>query len=250
MRKQHAGRSSARFTGTQLGLLIGIVACSDPASPGAASGGMNPSFARESGQGEEQVYVANLSVLNARAQTNLDPDPADGAHGVAHGKATFTIAGGNFSAAVDAAGAEPGMIHPQHIHAADRCPTAAADVNNDGFVDVIEGLPFYGAILIPLDSDVGSQAVGTFPTASGPKGLLAYSATTPLATLLADLNATDPNPADAVVKLGGAPLALETRHVVLHGVDVNTFLPPSVASLPGLPAQLTLPIACGEIRSR
>jgi hypothetical protein len=35
---------------------------------------------------------------------------------------------------------------------------------------------------------------------------------------------------------------------VLHGVDASTVLPCSVASLPGLPAYLTLPVACGEIR--
>jgi len=52
----------------------------------------------------------------------------------------------------------------------------------------------------------------------------------------------------AVIKLNGAPLALESRHVVLHGVDAATPLPSSVASLPGLPAYLTLPVACGEIR--
>jgi len=34
---------------------------------------------------------------------------------------------------------------------------------------------------------------------------------------------------------------------VLHGVALDTPLPSTVASLPGLPAQLTLPIACGEI---
>jgi hypothetical protein len=35
---------------------------------------------------------------------------------------------------------------------------------------------------------------------------------------------------------------------VLHGVDAATPLPSTVASLPGVPAFLTLPVACGEIR--
>jgi hypothetical protein len=139
------------------------------------------------------------------------------------------------------------MIHPQHVHAADRCPPASADVNHDGFVDVLEGVPFYGPILIPLDDDLASQAAGAFPTASGRRGVLDYHASTSFGALLADLNAPDPDPTDAVVKLGGAPLALETRHVVLHGVDPSTPLPPTVASLPGVPAYLTLPVACGEI---
>ena len=193
-------------------------------------------------------YEANLHVLNARAQQPLDPDQADGARGVARGKAYFTIKNGQFTAMVSAMGLEPNMIHPQHIHAAATCPSSSADVNGDGFVDVIEGVPFYGPILIPLDNNLASQALGTFPTAVGIKGLLDYRATASLAALLADLNAPDPDPTDAVVKLNGAPLALETRHVVLHGVDANTPLPSTVATLPGLPAYLTLPVACGEIR--
>ena len=193
-------------------------------------------------------YEANLHVLNAAAQNGQDPDRADGARGVARGKATFTIRNGEVVAMVSAEGLERGMIHPQHIHAAANCPPASADVNHDGYVDVIEGVPFYGPILIPLDSDLGSQATGSFPMASGVRGILDYVASTPLATLLGDLNAPDPNPADAVVKLNGAPLALATRHVVLHGVDGATPLPSTVASLPGLPAYLTLPVACGEIR--
>jgi len=35
----------------------------------------------------------------------------------------------------NANGLQPGMIHPQHIHAAAQCPPASADVNGDGFVD-------------------------------------------------------------------------------------------------------------------
>ena len=193
-------------------------------------------------------YEANLHPLNAAAQQALDPDAADGARGVARGKAYFTVVGGQFTASVSAMGLESGMIHPQHIHAAADCPPASADVNHDGFVDVLEGVPYYGPILIPLDDQLASQATGSFPTATGVRGILEYAATTSLAAMLADLNAPDPNTADAVVKLNGAPLALETRHVVLHGVDPSTVLPASVASLPGLPAYLTLPVACGEIR--
>ena len=193
-------------------------------------------------------YEANLHPLNAAAQQGQDPDAADGARGVARGKATFSIRNGEVVAMVSAEGLEPGMIHPQHIHSAAACPPASADVNNDGYVDVIEGVPFYGPILIPLDSDLGSQATGSFPTATGIRGIFEYAASTQLATLLADLNAADPNPTDAVIKLNGAPLALETRHVVLHGVDAATPLPSTVASLPGLPAYLTLPGACGEVR--
>lgn len=244
------------MTRTRLALLpLAIVApifaaCSDSSSSAASPTDALPVRSAAAHQMDlpDGEYEANLHVLNAAAQNGQDPDRADGARGVARGKATFTIRNGEVVAMVSAEGLESGMIHPQHIHSAATCPPASADVNHDGYVDVIEGVPFYGPILIPLDSDIGSQATGSFPTATGVRGILDYVASTPLATLLADLNAPDPNPADAVIKLNGAPLALETRHVVLHGVDAATPLPSTVASLPGLPAYLTLPVACGEIR--
>lgn len=183
-----------------------------------------------------EIYVADLQPLN----------PGVGYRDV-KGHAKFQIVNGMFVAMDEAVGAQPGMIHPQHIHAAAQCPPPSADVNHDGYVDVIEGLPFYGAILVPLDSDLSSQPAGTFPFVNNNAGALTYRATVPLTDFLSDLNAPDPNPADAVVKLNGAPLNLASRHVVLHGVALDTPLPSTVASLPGLPAQLTLPIACGEI---
>jgi hypothetical protein len=43
-------------------------------------------------------------------------------------------------------------------------------------------------------------------------------------------------------------LALGTCHVVVHGIAAATDLPESVQSLSDLPAQVTLPAACGEVR--
>jgi hypothetical protein len=189
---------------------------------------------------EGAIYVADLRPLNANVQNNLDPDAAT-PYGVASGKALFQVLNGTLTAIVDATGTEPAEgpapdgIHPQHIHAADRCPTAAADVNGDGIVDVIEGLPFYGPILVPLDGDISNTTseIPTFPFGMGDKGIFHYEASTSLSTLEAALN---------------EPIDLASRHVVIHGVDLATPLPESVQSLPGLPAQVTLPIACGEIR--
>jgi hypothetical protein len=42
-------------------------------------------------------------------------------------------------------------------------------------------------------------------------------------------------------------LALEKRVIYVHGVASGTNLPASVQSLPGVPAQVTLPIAGGKI---
>ena len=45
----------------------------------------------------------------------------------------------------------------------------------------------------------------------------------------------------------GQGLDLDTRVVFIHGVPSETALAGSVASLGPIPAQVTLPIACGEI---
>lgn len=225
---------------------VAAAACGDTAQVPSDTAASPPALGASSDA--DAVYEVSLHPLNARAQNGPGSGGTDAAQGVLRGKATFTIQAGSFDAAIEALGAQPGMIHPQHVHAADRCPSSADDVNHDGYVDVIEGLPDYGPILIPLDSHLETQAGGTFPTAFGPKGQLSYHATADFAAMLADLNAPDPDPTDAVVKLNGQPLALETRHVVIHGVDPATPLPATVASLPGVPAYLTLPIACGEIR--
>ena len=43
-------------------------------------------------------------------------------------------------------------------------------------------------------------------------------------------------------------LNLEGRHIVVHGVAADTELPSTVGTLGTLPAQVTLPVACGEIK--
>ena len=134
------------------------------------------------------------------------------------------------------AGVTAGDIHPQHIHAGPRCPDASADVNHDSFVDVIEGLPDYGPILVNLDSDLSSNPAGMFPRAIGSgvnnPSSYTYSATGSRTHIQDEIQ--------TALKLG-------TRHVVIHGIDLASALPDSVASLGTLPNELTLPVACGEL---
>ncbi len=233
------------MTALGLGLAMVVIGCGGgksavaptaAADPGASSSGAaQGASSAANGQGA-QIYLADLKPLNPQV-----------GFGSVQGHAKFQIVNGMFVAMDEATNAQPGMIHPQHIHAAASCPPPSADVNHDGYIDVIEGVPFYGPILIPMDSDLTNQAAGTFPFVADQGGALHYHASAALNALLADLNAPDPDPSDAVVKLNGAPLNLPGRHVVVHGVAPDTPLPSTVASLPGLPAQLTLPIACGEI---
>jgi hypothetical protein len=219
------------------------LACSgDQATTPVPSNSMSdmPGMSADRSLKEGALYVAELHTLNAGVQNNMDPDRRT-PQGVASGKAYFRVVNGMLTAVVDASGTEPADgafpegIHPQHIHASDRCPTAAADTNGDGIVDVIEGLPFYGPILVPLDGDISNTTseIPTFPFGAGDRGTYHYEASTTLSTLESAL---------------GESIDLPARHVVIHGVDLATPLPSSVQSLPGLPAQVTLPIACGEIR--
>lgn len=217
-----------------------LAACSDRSTPSDATAPMSASEHAAAPLREGALYVAELHPLNPRVQNALDPDHRT-PRGVTGGKAYFRVVNGELAAVVDVSGAEPADgafpegLHPQHIHEADRCPTMADDANGDGIVDVIEGLPRYGPIMIPLDNDLAdtSSQVGGFPLASGPRGTYHYTAGAGVA---------------AVETALGHPLGLSTRHVVIHGVDLATPLPASVQSLPGLPAQITLPIACGEVR--
>src|SRR5690606_18702812 len=118
------------------------------------------------------------------------------------------------------------------VHALAECPdTSADDANGDGFLDVTEGLPSYGAIALPLDDDISNATPDTFPTASG-SGAITYAETEARAEVQGAF---------------GGNVDAGSRTVVLHGVDPATNLPPTVATLTGLSAQQTLPVACATM---
>ena len=192
--------------------------------------------ARAQGTPDVQVFTSDLTPLNAFV---------DG-QGPVSGQAKIMVRGDAITVMVHARGLSAGP-HAMHIHAGDMCPPAGADTTHDGLIDVVEGVPFYGLILVPLDSNIDSQAAGTFPSANA-GGALNYMATGSLSAMLADLHAPDPNPNDAVAKLApGEALNLAMRHIIIHGVAASTPLPATVQTLPGAPATATLPVACGEI---
>lgn len=228
----------ARCAMLAIGLsLTAVAACSD--QPSALVGTRNASDAVGGAAGlqEGALYVADLHPLNPRIQQR----PPNSQHGVVEGKATFRVVNGELQAVVDVNGAAPAVgafpngLHPQHIHEATQCPTMADDANGDGIVDVIEGLPKYGPIMVPLDGNLAdtSSQIPTFPVGDGARGSYHYTASAAVADIEAAL---------------GHPLALPSRHVVVHGVDLATPLPSTVQTLGTIPAQLTLPVACGELR--
>ena len=174
-------------------------------------------------------YVAALSPLNEGTHT---VDSATIEIPTARGLAVINQRGDTITVAIGVTGVVPGALHPQHIHAGPRCPDMSADVNHDGFLDVIEGLPDYGPILVSLDEDLNSfEPSLDFPIAN-PQGQYFYTEQASKAHLERELKEA---------------LRLEDRHVVIHGIAADAPLPASVQSLPGLPAQATLPVACGEL---
>lgn len=196
------------------------------------------------------TYVSTLGALNTQANGGT----------AVTGTVTTTISGDTVTVVVNAHGLAPGIAHAMHFHADGACPTAAADTNGNGNIDVVEGVPSYGPILIPIDSNLANTDPnqGNFPTADA-NGDINFTTTASLSALMASLHEADPNPNDAFAKLtANQQLDILTRTVVVHGVANNTTLPSTTGTLTAngephangssatdLPPQATLPVACG-----
>lgn len=182
-----------------------------------------------------RVYTANLIPLNSKV-TGRE----------ARGRLRLTVSGNTLTIRLDAHGLPPGMMHMVHLHGfvsgkAAACPGADADTNHDGIIDLNETEPAAGVTLVPLNGEPAALEIAssTYPVASK-AGRISYHQTVSLARLNQEMKA----------KFHGASLELDKRVVFIHGVPAHTSLPGTVASLPGVPAQATLPIACGKIVSR
>jgi hypothetical protein len=191
-----------------------------------------PAVAQESSaeHHSKSVYVAQLHPMNAKATGHRTT-----------GEARFTVKGDSLTISVKVKDAAPGLVHWQHFHGFKdnrdaSCATPAADKNRDEIVDLIETEPASGTTMVPFIDDPVSMNVaeGTYPKASA-AGTYEYRKTVSLEAL----NAAFAKAFD------GSKLDLDRRVVLIHGTP-NT-LPKSVASLGPIPAQVTLPIACGTI---
>jgi hypothetical protein len=203
-------------------LALGAIAClfAVPAAAQKSSSERHP----------KSLYVAQLRPMNSKATGHRTM-----------GEARFTVQGDSLTISVQVKDAAPGLVHWQHFHGFKdnrdaSCATPAADKNRDGIVDLIETEPASGTTMVPFIDDPVSMNVaeGTYPKASA-AGTYEYRKTVSLEALNAAF-------AEA---FDGSKLDLDRRVVLIHGTP-NT-LPKSVASLGPIPAQVTLPIACGTI---
>ena len=188
--------------------------------------------AADPGSHSQTVYVAHLHPMNSKI-TGLQTK----------GEARFSIDGDNLTISVTAHGLPPNIVHWQHFHGftdnrAATCPTAAADANGDGIIDLIETESASGTTMVPFTDDPVAMDVahGIYPKASA-SGTYTYRQTVSRKELTAAFSKA----------FNDQTLDLDRRVVFIHGVVANSKLPASVASLDPIPADVTLPIACGRI---
>lgn len=198
-------------------LVMFTSSCSDPDEEVISSADLQTSMSAEKGAASEfakvKMYTVNFNPLNGSGVS---------------GTAELTLNGDELTVKVNATGLEPNMVHPQHIHGfADNkrnstCPTPAADTNGDGLVDLVEGLPSYGGVLLEL-----YVPIDEFPVADA-NGVLTFERTFTLGeTEFAEEG-------EVITRSNLTPL--QNRTIVLHGMTV------------GGEYIATLPVACGQIK--
>ena len=193
--------------------------------------------------------TASLLIAPARAAdhytSKLQPLNADKIGRSASGTASFEIKDGNLAIVIDASGLTPGLLHMQHFHGFPdgkdaECPATTADVNGDGYVDLLETEPASGTTMVPFHAHPATLEIpsDTYPVADK-SGAVHYQKTESVEKLEKGLQE----------KFKAPGLALAKRVIIVHGVAQDTKLPDTVKSLPGVPAQMTLPVACGAIET-
>ena len=182
---------------------------------------------------EARTFTVNLQPLNNSGVT---------------GEATIQyIRDGKFQAHVMAENLAPNMPHPQHIHGfgfMDKnpkdavCPPMSA-AGDDGLLTLPEGLPFYGPVLVPLDSELTPLTQQKYPRANK-RGEVNYLEYTNTSTLVMEIDmATEGNQTLR-------NLMLDKRVIVIHGAYVlNNMIVPEGTE--GAEYMAALPVACGEI---
>ncbi len=187
------------------------------------------------------LYEATLTPLNGSGVSGL---------------AALVLDGDMLTVTITAEGLEPNQTHAQHIHGLfdmgsgdpsdSTTPTIADDADGDGFIEVLEGVPAYGDVLLPLTSPPPSNndaGTAVFPVAPS-TGTLVFSATYNLADegqFFSPVTGTDYDGQDL--------LPLQFREIVLHGMTVDGSAGAGTdGEIDGAAGyKASLPVASGEI---
>lgn len=181
----------------------------------------------------DAAWAAHLAPLNAGA-----------ASGATLGRVQIVRRGDALEVAIDVRDAPPGVVHMQHAHgfadgAPARCATVSDDTNRDGLVDLAETETPSGTTLVPFHGEPASLDLAGpgYPEADA-TGAWHYRARISFAGLEEALRRDH----------GLEALRFDPLVIYVHGIDPDRPLPASVESLPEVPAQATLPIACGVLQ--
>lgn len=167
---------------------------------------------------EADIYNAGISPLNNSGVS---------------GYASVIVMDNKLKVKIWADGLTPNMPHPQHIHGLESdanatCPPTpgeagfmAADTNGNGVIEINEGAPFYGPVILPLYNPIDE-----FPVADA-NGEIHFERTLTLGEVEFEEEGQVPSWEEL------APLV--NRVIVLHGMNF------------GGEYVATLPVACGQI---
>ena len=196
----------------------------------------------QGGTGSTEVLKTMLKPLNARQTLT----------GRQSGNAVVRIKGDRITVQIRASGLDPSIMHMAHIHKGDRCPSQTRDdANRDGVLDVIEGVPAYGPVLVNFGADISSLAAsakGGTPMANA-AGVVNYKGSGSYSSLVNDLHdRAAMAPGTGIGKLApGEDFMPEMGVIVVHGIRAQKSLPAGTQTLTGLTPQMSLPVLCGRL---
>lgn len=154
--------------------------------------------------------VAAAKTSNKTSNTTVRADLTSLNNSGVSGTATVTVTGNKLDASIDATGLLRNAPHAVHIHFGEEflheCPTQAA-AGDDGQLATLEGLPFYGPVVVSFTTSGDTSAASVLAVdrfSSTPTGVLDYDR---------DRIKTQRSVAKAVAAGEGV--------VVIHGVDYN-----------------------------
>lgn len=193
----------------------------------------------QSVQAADTFYVVNFNALN-------DSGLSGGALLAVDDNGTpENLSDDTLTVVIAATGLEPNQVHIQHIHGVDGTeavtPPPSSDTDGDTFIELAEGLPFYGPILLNLTSPQGSGLDG-FPTAQD--GSIFFAASYHLHPNPTDTDHSGYASGDVINNFAD----LDEYEIVLHGMTVGVLGAGTPGEVDGSAGyKLVLPIASGVI---